>query len=491
MWSQMCISPMHPTTVRECHSGNTMISTLAERYCCPDGFLQFELTGRPSTDSGFFCLGPDTICYGRSTTGYRTPRADVPLYSALPDLHTTGSTVLLPFSPTEVIDNLRLERYATRYKCSEKSGGQRFLRNAYYAVRPLMGVGVRRHLQRVHASGWRHIAFPRWPVDVTVEQLSEALLLASMRAKGVDRMPFVWFWPRGAKSCVVMTHDVEAGRGHSFCRQLMDIEEAHGIKASFQLTPEGSYTVSEALLREIRDRGFEVNVHDLNHDGHLFSERQEFLRRVKKINDYAKAYAARGFRSAVMYRNLDWYDALDFSYDMSVPNVAHLDPQQGGCCTVMPYFVGDILEIPLTTIQDYTLFHYLGDYSLDLWKAQTEAILEKNGLMSFLIHPDYIIEKRAGEVYRDLLGLLRELGSRVNLWFALPGEVDQWWRARSKMRVVNHEGQCRIDGPAAERATLAFARAYGDHLEYEVGPQPQSVEGAWGGGASSGSKSLQ
>ncbi len=111
--------------------------------------------------------------------------------------------------------------------------------------------------------------------------------------------------------------------------------------------------------------------------------------------------------------------------------------------------------------------------------------------MSFLIHPDYIIEKRAGEVYRDLLGLLRELGSRVNLWFALPGEVDQWWRARSKMRVVNHEGQWRIDGPAAERATLAFARAYGDHLEYEVGPQPQSVEGAWGGGASSGSKSLQ
>ena len=54
----------------------------------------------------------------------------------------------------------------------------------------------------------------------------------------------------------------------------------------------------------------------------------------------------------------------------------------------MPYFVGDILEIPLTTIQDYMLFHYLGDYSLDLWKAQFVAILKKNGLMSFLVHPD-------------------------------------------------------------------------------------------------------
>ncbi len=449
-------------------TGNTMISALAERYRCPDDFLQFELTGQPSADSGFFCFGPDTICYGRSTTGYRTPRADALLYSALPDLHTTGSTVLLPFSPSEVIDNLRLERYAVRYKCSEKSAGQRFLRNAYYAVRPLMGVGVRKHLQRVHASGWRDIAFPHWPVDMTVEQLSEALLLASMRAKGVDRMPFVWFWPRGAKSCVVMTHDVEAGSGYSFCSQLMDIDEAYGIKASFQLTPEGSYTVSEALLREIRDRGFEVNVHDLNHDGHLFSERQEFLCRVKKINDYAQAYAARGFRAAVMYRNLDWYDALDFSYDMSVLNVAHLDPQHGGCCTVMPYFVGDILEIPLTTIQDYMLFHYLGDYSLDLWKAQFVAILKKNGLMSFLVHPDYVMEKRARDVYCDLLCFLRDLGSQERLWFALPGEVDQWWRERSKMRVVNCAGQWRIEGSGKERAVLAFAKACGDHLEYEV-----------------------
>ena len=37
-----------------------------------------------------------------------------------------------------------------------------------------------------------------------------------------------------------------------------------------------------------------------------------------------------------MYRNQDWYDVFEFSYDMSVPNVAHLDPMRGGCCTVMP-----------------------------------------------------------------------------------------------------------------------------------------------------------
>jgi hypothetical protein len=60
-----------------------------------------------------------------------------------------------------------------------------------------------------------------------------------------------------------------------------------------------------------------------------------------------------GFRAAVLYRNPDWYDALTVAYDMSIPNVAQLDPQRGGCCTIFPYFIGNILEIPVTATQDY------------------------------------------------------------------------------------------------------------------------------------------
>ena len=72
-----------------------------------------------------------------------------------------------------------------------------------------------------------------------------------------------------------------------------------------------------------------------------------------------------------MYREQGWFDAFEFSYDMSVPNAAHLEPQRGGCCTVMPYFVGDILELPLTTAQDYTLFHILNDYSTRCGKSRS------------------------------------------------------------------------------------------------------------------------
>jgi hypothetical protein len=32
-----------------------------------------------------------------------------------------------------------------------------------------------------------------------------------------------------------------------------------------------------------------------------------------------------------MYRNADWLEAIEASYDMSFSNEAHLEPQQGGC----------------------------------------------------------------------------------------------------------------------------------------------------------------
>jgi hypothetical protein len=305
-------------------------------------------------------------------------------------------------------------------------------------------------------------------VDTTVENLCERLLVVSMKAKGIDRIPFVWFWPDGAQSCVAMTHDVEAASGKDFCAKLLDMDDSFGIKASVHLVPEGRYEVDAPFVQQIRDRGFEVNIQDLNHDGHLFREREEFLRRAKKINRYGKTLEAKGFRAAVLYRNLDWYDALEFSFDTSVPNVAHLDPQRGGCCTVMPYFVGNILEIPVTTTQDYMLFHLLNDYSLDLWKTQTKLITEKHGLVSFIVHPDYVIEEKAQGVYRDLLSFLRQLRLGKRTWFAVSGEIDHWWRARAKMRLVDQNGKWRIEGPGAERAKLAFARVVGDRLEYEV-----------------------
>jgi hypothetical protein len=170
-----------------------------------------------------------------------------------------------------------------------------------------------------------------------------------------------------------------------------------------------------------------------------------------------------------MYRNIDWYQYLCFSYDMSMPNVAHLEPQRGGCCTVMPYFLpGGMLELPLTTTEDYTLFHILREYSTDLWQRQLRILLDGHGLMSFLVHPDYIMRQRPQAVYRELLDSLSRLRAEHGVWIALPCEVDRWWRQRSQMELVSDDGGWRIEGPGSQRASVAYARLDGDQLVYDI-----------------------
>lgn len=442
---------------------------LSEVYRCAVFNATFVIEGNLSPDNGYFHLGPDVVCYGQCASGKPAKLVNEPLYDVRGHVVASNSVVKLPFDPVDAVNNLQRERYLVNGGNRDRSlPANGALRALYYAIRPALGVGVRKHVQRLYLRNREKVPFPRWPVDVTVEKLLEQLLLFGMKSQGIKRLPFIWFWPDGLGTCAMISHDVETEAGLRFVPQLMDLNDSFGIKTSFQIIPEMRYTVSESELECIRERGFEINVHDLNHDGHLFSDRQEFLRRAQRINQYAQQYGALGFRSAVMYRNVEWFDVLEFSYDMSVPNVAHLDPQRGGCCTVLPYFIGKMVELPVTTIQDYSLFHILKDYSIRLWKEQIARIQEKHGQISVIIHPDYVIEKSARRVYIQLLEFLCELRSSGQTWIALPGEVASWWRLRSQMTLVKHGDSWRIDGKGSERAKVAYATLDDDVLTYEV-----------------------
>jgi len=169
-----------------------------------------------------------------------------------------------------------------------------------------------------------------------------------------------------------------------------------------------------------------------------------------------------------LYRNSDWLRALRFEYDMSVPNVGHLDPQRGGCCTVFPYFIDEILELPLTTTQDYSLFHILNQHSLDLWKQQVELIQRKNGLISFITHPDYLRNAAARSLYRRLLSYLADKREHDRVWITSPGELNDWWRQRAQLRIVEDATHWRIDGPGSERARIAYAEEHKGQLVFTV-----------------------
>ena len=450
-----------------------MTKYISQYYRCSETNIKFDLGGQLSQENGYFRYGNEVLCYGQLAKSTPSPVLNGNLCDVMSHAVTENGTTYLPFDIKQVVDNLRLELYS-KNSLQNGSLSSSILNAIYYRVRPLLPGGVRTLLQKARLSDWNSLKFPRWPVDRSVDLLFEQLLLASVRAQGLERIPFIWFWPDGAPSCAVMTHDVETRRGRDFCATVMDLDDAHGIKASISVVPELRYEVTKAYLDSIWKRGFEVCVQDLNHDGHLFKDREEYLARVKKINAYGKEYGATGFRSAVLYRNQIWFDQLQFSYDMSVPNVAHLEPQRGGCCTVMPYFVGDILELPVTTTQDYALFNYLNEYSIDLWRRQIELIMEQHGLISFIVHPDYITKSREWDVYTSLLTHLAKLREEKRLWITLSGEVDRWWRQRAKMTLVEDQHGVRIEGEGSERARIAYASEKDGRLIYEVETTPVS-----------------
>jgi hypothetical protein len=444
--------------------------SVTQYFRCSDQNVRLaELSGTLSDNSGYFRFGGDTL-YGRCCGHRPAASSREALWDARQDVTVENGTARFPFDLSQVVDGLRLETYANDWRSGDSA-----LASLYYLLRPLMPVAVRKHLQKIRLRGWEKIPFPQWPVDRTVDNLMKQALLLSMQAQNLKQVPFIWFWPEGASSCALMTHDVETSLGVDLCSKLMDINDSFGIKASFQVIPEERYHVTPAFLQSIRSRGFEVVVHDLNHDGHLFRDRKRFVERAAKINAYGKEFGAAGFRAGVLYRNQLWYDLLDFEYDMSVPNVAHLDPQRGGCCTVMPYFIGKVLEIPVTTTQDYTLFHILNDYSTTLWERQIELIMEKNGLISVVIHPDYLTSVEARKAYEELLAHIVQLKNERNLWVTTPGEVNIWWRQRSEMTLVEEDGQLRIDGAGKERASIAYASEKDGRLVLSLDTVPTAV----------------
>src|SRR5262245_13419019 len=179
-------------------------AVLNPRYRCAEEYDIFRVGGNLTSAPSFFKFGDDAVCYGR-TSEERASKAPGDLYDASQDIVYDGRNVLLSFDPGEVIENIRCERYMQ----SQAASPSNVIQKIYYTFRPLMPVGIRKHLQRLYLNRWRQIPFPHWPVDWTVEKLFERLVVLSMEFRKVQRMPFVWFWPQGCSGCLMITHDIE------------------------------------------------------------------------------------------------------------------------------------------------------------------------------------------------------------------------------------------------------------------------------------------
>jgi hypothetical protein len=263
------------------------------------------------------------------------------------------------------------------------SGGSHgLLARAYYHLKPFLPQSVRWAMRRRRIPGILKRSADTWPID-----------------ESASRKPQDWNgWPDGKQFALVFTHDVESEAGVGKVRDLAELEMSHGFRSSFNFIPEGSYETPLELLEWLGRNAFEVGVHDLCHDGHLYESHEIFCRKAKSINRYLREWQAVGFRSGFMLRQLDWLHELDLLYDASTFDTDPFEPQPDGARTIFPFHVKPpagvqspgYVELPYTLPQDSTIFLLLGEKTTDIWKRKLEWIVRNGGMALVNIHPDYV-----------------------------------------------------------------------------------------------------
>lgn len=233
-------------------------------------------------------------------------------------------------------------------------------------------------------------------------------------------------YPKQFSSAVILTHDVEDRNGFDFIPKVLELEDKYKFKSSWNIVPY-KYKIDEGIIKLIQDLGHEIGIHGYNHDGKLYYSEKIFNYRAKFINDAIKKYNAVGFRSPQVHRNLDWLQKLNIKYDASCFDYDPFQPFPGGTGSIWPFIVGKFVELPYTLPQDHTLFYVLKVADIKIWKKKIDWLLNNNGMILALTHPDYLIDKKHLKFYEDLLDYLKEI---ENSWKCLPKEISHWWKGK-------------------------------------------------------------
>lgn len=372
--------------------------------------------------------------------------------------------VLLPFSPDEVILNYWSERYLEIASGPASRRLRRGMMIAYYQVRPLIPRPIQIWLRRRFARIQGRSRFPRWPVETSLHDFFD-LMFGILAAISGGPVPSIAPWPHGFTWALVLTHDVELADGWAAVDPVLDLERAHGMRSSWNLVERRCYNVSIERVRELVADGFEVGVHGLYHDGRDLASIATLQERLPAIRDAASRWGAVGFRAPAMHRRWEWMPLLGLEYDSSYPDSDPFEPQTGGCCTWLPFFNEGILELPVTLIQDHTLFVILRRDEA-AWAEKTRFLRDRGGLALIDTHPDYLVDERILRAYGNFLD---EFTGDPTAWRALPRDVNAWWRSRAKSSLEWHEGEWRVVGPASDDARIEFLAGSGWQPAPEVG----------------------
>ncbi|HLI37402.1 MAG TPA: hypothetical protein VKV80_08675, partial [Streptosporangiaceae bacterium] len=367
--------------------------------------------------------------------------------------HQDGS-VFLPFDPGEAMHQFWSESYRTLGRSPLAAAARAAVLRGYYLTRPALPrplqIRLRRSLTRIQARS----TFPAWPLDDSLHHLYEWLFTLTARLAGRP-VPYLAPWPAGHTWALVLTHDVETAAGCHNIHLLREAERRLGYRSAWNFVPH-RYQVTGDTLRALRAEGCEIGVHGLRHDGRDLASRKLLDKRLPVIRAYARHWGADGFRSPATQRAWDLMPRLGFAYDSSYPDTDPYEPQPGGCCTCLPYFNRNLVELPITLPQDHTLYTILATPDTTIWTRKARQLRDRHAMALTLTHPDYAHDPRVTTAYTQLL---RTFAADSTAWHALPADVAAWWRHRAASTLHPHGTTWAIHGPAATTGRIWLAEA--------------------------------
>ena len=418
---------------------------VAARVIGPDGDARARVFGRVMSDAD---LQPDLEERGGDWDRWRTLASDDGEHLASIWRNQDGS-FFLPFDPDEVIHSYLSEEYMWIQPGAAIRRLIRPLRHGYYRLRWLMPRGVQIAMRRRYAKLQVRAKFPCWPFETAFHDFLD-LMLEILGQVSDEPIPCIAPWPNDHTWALVLTHDVERSSGWAATGPVIELEASRGYRSSWNLVP-GRYQIETRDVHALVAEGFEVGVHGLYHDGRDLESLALLRERLPRIREAAERWGASGFRAPAMQRQAEWMPLLQFDYDTSYPDTDPFEPQPGGCCTWLPFFNDDMVELPMTLPQDHTLFVILSETDETMWLEKALFLRERGGMALIDTHPDYLADERLMTAYRRFLDHFQ---ADTDAWKALPKEVSAWWRRRAASHLERDGDGWRVVGPASEEARV-------------------------------------
>ena len=127
------------------------------------------------------------------------------------------------------------------------------LKRLYYNLKPIIPRPLIRVMRQVYQPLAKN-SFPLgWPVEERYAKFLWEIGKQIISLTGKTSLTFSPFWPDGNLFALVLTHDIETGRGQSFVRRVADLEESLGFRSSFNFVA-GCRKVSGVYCLSLRIR---------------------------------------------------------------------------------------------------------------------------------------------------------------------------------------------------------------------------------------------